>query len=1179
MPEPSFAKATDGTPGFDARIEPLADSPAQAPEDLGDSYMAYRQEVTARSELDALLERVRQRRRPMAEPDVPGGGPAGDRPLSETAPGAAQEDAQGALGAAAADIGRGLVEAPRQAVAGALDGAEATGDLLEEMFPVSNVDTGERQLPEIDQPESVTGGLIRGTAQFLVGFIPALRAARGLKAVQGAGVAGELAAGAAAGAAADFAVFDPHEARLTDLLLELGLPRNAVTDFLKADPEDSEIEGRFKNLIEGAGIGTLADGVFMAAKTIQRARAARPSTGSGRGTEEAPDPLATQRERFGELGERDFMILGDPNEPLFKVEAKAPESGAAKLKASEAAVAEGAPAPARLARPEDLGGREVFVNFSRIDAAEDVQAVIGQMADAFSGDIAKAQRGKQSFEQTAKLADELGLSVPDLLARRQGQPFNAEEALAARRLWSASAEKLLETARAAADPNAGAVDQFNFRRMLAVHHAVQAEVIGARTETARALNAWKIPAGGGVERAREVQLLLESFGGPEASAEIAKKLAILEATGAGPEVLGAIARRGWAATTADAIKEVWVNGLLSSPKTHVVNISSNLGVAFQQILERGAAGRIAALRGAPDGVASGEAAAMAYGQVMALKDAFRLAWQATLADRTGAALGKIDLPRRRAVSAEAFDLEQTGAMGRAVDFLGNAFRVPGRLLGAEDEFFKTIGYRGQLHAHSLRQATSEGLQGEAFYLRIGELVANPPEHIRIDAADAALYSTFTNQPGWFGQAVMAMRGAERAGSPVPFVLPFVRTPVNIARYAFERTPLAPLVGQWRADVAAGGARRDLALARLGLGSAVMLVAADYADLGLVSGRGPQDTGEREALRRQGWKPYAIKVGGHWVSYNRADPFGMTMGFAADIAEAVKRGELDEDDVDEWQEVMAMSIAAVSSVAVNKTYLSGMAEFTQMMADPTRYSERYVNDFVGSFVPFTSVMRAGRLAADPELKEVLTPFDAVSDRIILLSDRLTTRRDLWGQGIKLESGLGRTYDFFAPWSASAVVKSPIDAELLRLGADIRRIPKKTSFAGVNVNLKNWPDVYDDYTRLAGNGLKHIAWNLGARDLLDRIVEGRHPLSQVYQLKSDGKDGGKAAMIRNLIGEYRGQAQRAILADPKHAAFADHIETEAEEKRRLELPGRLRQGSGGPGPRRSLGEGGPRIGDAP
>lgn len=64
----------------------------------------------------------------------------------------------------------------------------------------------------------------------------------------------------------------------------------------------------------------------------------------------------------------------------------------------------------------------------------------------------------------------------------------------------------------------------------------------------------------------------------------------------------------------------------------------------------------------------------------------------------------------------------------------------------------------------------------------------------------------------------------------------------------------------RADIAAGGARRDIALARITTGSLLIATAADMAMSGIVTGRGPSDRRERQAMERGGWQPYSIKVG-------------------------------------------------------------------------------------------------------------------------------------------------------------------------------------------------------------------------------------------------------------------------------------------------------------------------------
>ena len=156
-------------------------------------------------------------------------------------------------------------------------------------------------------------------------------------------------------------------------------------------------------------------------------------------------------------------------------------------------------------------------------------------------------------------------------------------------------------------------------------------------------------------------------------------------------------------------------------------------------------------------------------------------------------------------------------------------------------------------------------------------------------------------------------------------------------------------------------------------------------------------------------------------------------------------------------------------------------------------------------------------------------------------------------MRLESGLGRNYDFFAPWSSRAVRKSPIDAEMQRLGIAVGRIRKKTSFGGVPVNFGDWPEVYDAYVRLVGNGFKDpFRGGLGARDYLDAIVEDKHAFSELYRIGSEGRDGGKAAFIRNAISDYRTSAQLDILADPQFARFAEHIRALQRQRDAAAMP---------------------------
>jgi len=1130
-------------------------------DDGSNEYMAYRDRAGSESLIDAARARRDQRAKPtQVQPTTPK--PSQTDPAVIVAPPAA--GAVDKVIGVVKDIGRGVLEAPKQAIGGVSDAVHelfTAGDHLADWLNenVIDLEIGERQDPatlnpigqllqnpaeaiagsgdEVGEAKSVTGGLARDAVQFITGM------AGPTKALKAAGVP-TAPAMMAGGAYSDVMAQSPEEDTLAEFVQKYPQFENPVTEFLSSDTNDPEVVKRLKNAVEGFLGGELTDGFVRGLKFIASKRKAAPQIGA--------QPMPNQIEQ-PQLKSQDLALLGDSSAPLVEIKdpPAADRAVAGKIERGLTETETGVPdevAATALTKSGEPGGKEVYVNFARINSPDDVKSVIGQMADAFSGHIDETRRGVRTNEATQEAADALGMSVADVLRRRKGQGFNAEEALAARQLLTSSGEKLLEAAKKAAAPGASPADQYVFRKMMATHYAIQAEVIGARTETARALQSWSIPAGGSAEQMKALEAMIANSGGSDVSAQMAKRLALLAESGADAATINQAVRKGWSATTMDAVKEFWINGLLSSPTTHIVNTVSNFQVALQQIAERGIAGKVSRMTGS-GGVAEGEATAMMFGLVQGTKDAFITAARTAHTGEAPTMLGKMDAVREPAISARAFNLDEGGGVGRTVDLLGSALRIPGRALETQDAFFKSIGYRMELWAQSYRQASSEGLEGKALGERVAQLVNDPPENIRIAAADAALYNTFTNETGEIGKSVMKLRGS---WAPITFVLPFVRTPVNIARYSFERTPLAPLVGQWRADIAAGGARRDLALARMATGSAAMTIAADMAMNGQLTGRGPSDPAERAALQRTGWQPYSVRVGDKWVAYNRLDPLGQTLGFAADFSEAMGRGDIDPEDMDEWQEVMAGGIGAASQFAVNKTYLQGLADLLNMTTDPNRYGEGYVNDFIASFVPFTSAMGAAERFVDPTGREVETPMDAMLAKIPGLSEKLTPKRDLWGAEIKPQQVFGRAYDVLSPARVSQDIESPIDRELLRLKNYPTRIQKKTTFQGVDVNLSKWPEVYDAYVRLAGNEVKDIAFGMGAKEYLDAIVSGNHELSEVYRMLSDGPDGTKAAFIRNAILDYRQLAQIQIMNDPQFAEFAQFVREQQEAKFKASLP---------------------------
>lgn len=804
-------------------------------------------------------------------------------------------------------------------------------------------------------------------------------------------------------------------------------------------------------------------------------------------------------------------------------------------------------------RPADVAGeqvgptasRDMHINFARINTPEDVREAISISADAYRGEIDAARRGKRSFEEITLSAEQED-AWKILAERRQGDPLNAEQSLAARNLWASSGQKLAETARQAAQAPTEE-NLFAFRKMLEVHRAVQNEVIAARTETARALASWRIPAGPKELQLRHFEDVLNGTGGIEAARDLADRVSKLSDAGMVQELEAMIAKTP-ATVTRESIQEAWVMGLLSGPKTHLVNMMSNTTVALQQVFERSVAARIGKLAGDETGVQVGEALAMLNGMLGGAKDGIRLAGKAFKMNEVGGWSGKMDLPHTPAISAENWNLAKDGAFGKTIDVLGQAIRLPGRALMAEDEFFKSVGYRAELHAQAYRQATREASAGkigkDEIKERMAELLENPPDNIKMAAIDHATYSTFSNAPGKFAEGWMKF---VQKNPGLRFITPFIKTPTNILSYAVaERSPVAPLFRSFREDIAAGGARQQLAMARISTSTALMLSAADLAFNGTITGSGPPSQAQRQTLMRTGWQPNSIKIGDRYFSYSRMDPLGMTFGIAADLAEVVTHMDHGDKEVDA-DETAVYFAASIAGSVMSKSYMRGLSDVMEVLSNPKSKAVNYAERFAGSFVP-AAVAEVAKFN-DPYMLEVNSMVEAMKARIPGLSEDLPARRDLWGRAISYRSGLGSFYDAISPIASRRENPEPIDNEMLRLEMYMSSASKRVDFGDkVFVDLTRFDGAYSRYAQLAGNEAQHQAWGKGCMDYLNDVVRGKSPTSSIYQARSDGPDGGKAEFIRSAIHQYREIAKKQLLEE--YPELREYVEQKKAGK-----PGKL------------------------
>jgi hypothetical protein len=729
-------------------------------------------------------------------------------------------------------------------------------------------------------------------------------------------------------------------------------------------------------------------------------------------------------------------------------------------------------------------------NLSRYQT-EDAAAIIGGVADALN-----IRTKAVTFDEIKAKAAESGISegfLSRLIGSDNKMMANAVETYKALEVLESSANELDKLFKMVDSGLATDVDKLKLRQQIAFHGLIQRGVKGIQTETARSLAVFRIPRDGNAAVVRQV---IDEYGGDAALSDMARSYLTIESRAA----RNAMVEK----STMSGLKDVWfttyINGLLSSPVSHAKNVVSNTMFGLYQIPERLMAsmysnflpkavreGRMPDLvvkwgdllpGSADDKIAYDEALTMIQSLRNGLVEGFDLASTAFKKNQPNDLMSKIEAQRGGelpSISSAAFGIEQDKWFAKAIDYYGTAVTLPGRMLMAEDEFFKGVLYRMELNTQITRR--SKSVYREA-------LDSGMPEADALAKAEAEAVSLFQNPPRDLDEAaaLFAQKGTFTAELPpalkslqqtfnhpaLKVIVPFFKTPANIGLQVIERTPFAPLSSQWREEIAKGGVYRDMALAKVTLGSAVLATFAAMSAEGSITGRGPSRKADREALMRDGWQPYSLKIGDKYYSYNGMEPVSAMMAIAADYAEYARH----EPDASKIEEVFLGGTYGLYEFLKEQPYLAGVADVAKLIGtnqQGTVDGKKIVDGLVKQFGGFViggspagaySSMLAGieRLSdptnrdtrASPDLpmgvRGFVEAFNKYRSRLPYFSADLPETLNLWGDETK--SGTGAAYELVLPTRVTPQQFSEVDDALVRLGSPIGMPDRKID--GVEVD---------------------------------------------------------------------------------------------------------------------------------
>ncbi len=687
----------------------------------------------------------------------------------------------------------------------------------------------------------------------------------------------------------------------------------------------------------------------------------------------------------------------------------------------------------------------------RLDKLDSPQSIARALANTHArvGGFDEATRGRITNAETKSLAEDLGMTPDDLLKRRKGQAFNAEEALAARQILARSGNDLVNMAkRISAVENPGDELEAAFRGAWLRHAAIQEQVAGMTAEAGRLLQQFRMTADSR-DTKRVLSSLGDALGGPGRLKDVAERIVDLEKVGVTPAGINKFALRSLLPKWRDKAVELYINSLLSGPQTHAVNILSNTLTSIAQLPEHAVAAGIGAIRKTLPGQAEtervlfSELGTRAAGMVSGAREGMRAAARSFLTGESDDAISKVEQQQANAIGGK----------------LGSFIRTPTRLLSAEDELFKGIARRMELNGIAMRRARNEGLKGKAARDRAADLVLNPDDTMLRGSFEYARYLTFQTplRHGSFASGVSQFTQNQPVAK---LILPFVRTPMNLLKFAVERSPAAALMKSWRGEVRAGGARRDMALARALVGTGMGAAMYEAALAGHITGGGPADDSAKRLLQAGGWQPYSFKIGDRYYSYTRLDPFSTTIGTVADMVEM-------SSHMTEKQREKSFTLvtAAILNNLTSKTWLSGISSALEAISDPDRYLDGFIARTAGA-IAVPSLLAQIAKSNDPLVREAREPIDRIKSRIPGMSASLYPRRDVFGQPMTQQEAVGP--DLISPLYSGRDKMDPTIKSLIDIGASVTK-PQRTYKAG-GKSIEFTPAQYDRLQELAGGQAK-------------------------------------------------------------------------------------------------------------
>lgn len=748
--------------------------------------------------------------------------------------------------------------------------------------------------------------------------------------------------------------------------------------------------------------------------------------------------------------------------------------------------------------------------------------------------------------------------------------------------------------------------KLELRLSLAQHKIIVEQLKGIQTDVARSLNVFKRvkDKGPGLDTA-DVRAALDELGAGQ-SDRVLYQLAVDYLETPTRKGKNALIEVGLGAKLRDVWFHTYQAHLLNDPQTHAYNLVGSSIFGALQPLERTLATGIGRIRTAipgtdPDRYQMGDIIATLSGIKNGMIDGWELAKEAirkggeSKFSDTGRPLNPLSAEYLSDTPIRLFGQEvartpdlRDSFVGRAIEGLGFVQDIMSfRPIAAADEFVSGIAARMQLHQEAWTYANKEydrliaaGMDPAAaraeVQAKVGQLLTERPRAMQenIDTMrEMVNLQTRWSREGVLGETYYWSNQVLNL-APIKVIVPFAQTVTNLFIEGSSYIPVLNALSPRFYDLwSKGGRHRDVAMARLSMGGSAITGAALLSLDNRLTGSGPSQTEDRQALERLGWQKYSmvfdkgeiseenierlraitkVSVGSDkvYVSYSRFDPVSMVFAMGSDMADASKFDR--HPGMEDWQRMALAGMTATGEYMANLPVLQGIGELLSIARSrSTDTGEKLVQVFDGLARQYTNFIYTGtpglgitnstlmghiERLVDPTRSNTKAPEmdvpagirafyetkQRIMSRIPGLSADVPPMLDELGRELKVDTrGLDNWLNWTPVIQAREGKRSEVDEILVALDFGIPRASE--TWDGVRLSAQQ----INRFKRLAGQEIMLDGMNLEqaipvelAQAEEDALVAGQ-PL-----LKGD-----KQKMIAAIVERYRSAAKAQMVGDPE------------------------------------------------